>query len=913
LKFSTFLRFAVFLLLPAPLFGQPAAPTNLDFEQGQPGEVPPGWHVTASSKDAGYAAETVTEKPESGRQAARISAPGELKNPQTFGNLMTSFDATAYRGKRVRLRAAVRVEGSGQDQAALWLRVDRSGGAMGFFDNMANRPITRPEWKRYEIVGDVAPDAQAINFGMMMYGRGKAWIDSVSFEAIGEAGAGNEPARPLDARGLDNLAAFTRLLGYVRFFHPSDEAAAADWDNLALAGVQKAEKPRTPGELARVLEDFFRPVAPTLRVFPTAGPRPAVPAELKSPAGARPAVVSWRHQGVKLGEQSNIYQSARIDSGGLPRAGEVEQVFSATPYQGQRVVVRVAARAADGGSGVLKLRTYGKTDVPALLAESPAFTAGEWRVYELAAEVPKDVLGLEVDLGLRGEGRVWFDEVTLEKSGNPGDAEPLGNAGFEAAGTSGPANWDLPWDSREAGYAASLSEDRPRSGARSLLLSYRKPDPASFPRPEEPLVADLGGGVSAMVPLALYKDARGTLPRAAGSGASVADKPEGFQPTGDDRATRLADVVLAWTVFQHFYPYFDVVPTDWDAELRRALAAAATDRDSLAFLGTLRRLVVALHDGHGNVSYGGETRGHYLPVLWGWVEGRLAITELAPPAIDAGLVRGDVVVAIDGRAAADAVAGWEETVSGATPQWRRYRALGNGLRGAQGSEVRLEVRHPDGTPATVALRRTRPQALKETRPEPIAELRPGLFYVDLERTDDDGFKEALDRLAAARGVVFDLRGYPKVSPLVLSHLIDRRITSARWEVPFLTRPDRQGITYEVSNWAVEPVAPRLEGKAVFLIDGRAISYAETFLGMVENYRLAPLLGGPTAGTNGNVNPFLLPGGYNVTWTGMKVLKQDGSRHHGVGIQPTIPAARTLQGVAAGRDEMLEKGLELVGS
>ena len=34
--------------------------------------------------------------------------------------------------------------------------------------------------------------------------------------------AGNEPPRPLSDRGLENLAAFTRLLGYVRFFHPSD-------------------------------------------------------------------------------------------------------------------------------------------------------------------------------------------------------------------------------------------------------------------------------------------------------------------------------------------------------------------------------------------------------------------------------------------------------------------------------------------------------------------------------------------------------------------------------------------------------------------------------------------------------------------------------------------------------------------
>jgi C-terminal processing protease CtpA/Prc len=83
------------------------------------------------------------------------------------------------------------------------------------------------------------------------------------------------------------------------------------------------------------------------------------------------------------------------------------------------------------------------------------------------------------------------------------------------------------------------------------------------------------------------------------------------------------------------------------------------------------------------------------------------------------------------------------------------------------------------------------------------------------------------------------------------------------------------------------------------------------MGMVEHYHLGEIVGGPTAGTNGNVNVQDLPGGYRVRWTGMKVLKHDGSRHHGVGIQPTVPVSRTLKGIAEGRDELLEKAIEVV--
>ena len=98
---------------------------------------------------------------------------------------------------------------------------------------------------------------------------------------------------------------------------------------------------------------------------------------------------------------------------------------------------------------------------------------------------------------------------------------------------------------------------------------------------------------------------------------------------------------------------------------------------------------------------------------------------------------------------------------------------------------------------------------------------------------------------------------------------------------------------------------------VFLTCARAISAAEAYLSFVEHYKLGEILGQPTAGANGVVNRFQLPGDFTVSWTGMKVLKRDGSQHHLIGIQPTVPVQRTIQGVIEGRDEYLEKALEII--
>src|SRR3989442_3654947 len=73
-------------------------------------------------------------------------------------------------------------------------------------------------------------------------------------------------SRELSPRGLENLVAFTRLLGYVRHFHPSDEAAATDWNAFTIAAVDTVESAQSGAALATTLRALFLPIAPTLRI-----------------------------------------------------------------------------------------------------------------------------------------------------------------------------------------------------------------------------------------------------------------------------------------------------------------------------------------------------------------------------------------------------------------------------------------------------------------------------------------------------------------------------------------------------------------------------------------------------------------------------------------------------------------------
>jgi C-terminal processing protease CtpA/Prc len=114
------------------------------------------------------------------------------------------------------------------------------------------------------------------------------------------------------------------------------------------------------------------------------------------------------------------------------------------------------------------------------------------------------------------------------------------------------------------------------------------------------------------------------------------------------------------------------------------------------------------------------------------------------------------------------------------------------------------------------------------------------------------------------------------------------------------------------GWDMAPQAPAIRGRRVFLTDGRAISYAESVMGYVADRQLGTIVGAPTAGTNGNVATFGVPGGSQIRFTGMRVTRHDGtSRRHLIGIAPDVPLAPTIDGIRRGRVELLDAAVALI--
>jgi hypothetical protein len=225
--------------------------------------------------------------------------------------------------------------------------------------------------------------------------------------------------------------------------------------------------------------------------------------------------------------------------------------------------------------------------------------------------------------------------------------------------------------------------------------------------------------------------------------------------------------------------------------------------------------------------------------------------------------------------------------------------------------ISLELPFGNVRHAQLPCDRSVPRAV-EARPDSVSELEPGLWYVDLTRVRAAQLRPMLDTLAKARGVVFDVRGYPTdAGSVVLPYLMRTPEDSTdRWmHVSRIARPFGEVAAWQSMTWNVRPATPHIGGQRVFLTDGRAISYAESVMGYVRDYKLGTIIGGTTAGANGNVASFTVPGGFSIAFTGMRVTRHDGrTRYHTDGVSPDIPLEPTLAGIRAGRDELLERAL-----
>lgn len=787
-------------------------------------------------------------------------------------SLRRRFEITALRGARLRISARVRADAS-TAIAALTLR--QSGPVPRHSDLVTARATGPESWRTLQAVADVDPGSLDAEIALAVQGQGSAWFDDLTVEVLGSSPP--PVAVALSRAQIDDLAVLARAVMLIRYRHPSDQAAELDWNGFLPEAVGRVLQVSGSGSLLATLRELFAPIAPAIEL----GTQRA-DASLAPPRGAGSHLARWRRLGL-----GSVNPYAGWREGRDPDRAELELTLPvALPDLARCKRARLIAVGTSTGRGqasvFVSLDRAGDAD-----RRMEAALTSDLRELRVETDVPGDTYRARLGVKIAGQASLELRSMSLVCDDTVAARLDLQRAAWQKEG----------WDDLYTVRTATCDPG-------DCLQVRRAPFDTSFVPSRDVLDVELGQGIWMHMPLAVWSDGARTYP------ASDAVRRDA-RLAMTDLETRLATILGAWGIADLFYPYLADQQIDWADALPQALSEAAAASSAVQLHHALARLVAKLRDNHASAVHPALPINGILPVALRRFGSELVVTG-AVGEYAASLPVGAQILAIDGIPAIQAYDDMRARVSAATPSWAAIFVPFWLALGPQGTLSTLRVRTASGHETDVLLphlpRSSHGLLVRDARPATGAQLSAGIYYIDLQGLTAERWQAVLPSVLHARAILLDARGVPAgVALTVLGHLIDRPIDSPTWQVPVL-----ESGTYQRSHWEICPASPRLPMRVVMLTDGRVTSFGETILQMVRDHHLATLVGEPSGGTNGNIAEAILPAGFVLHFTGMRVALADGTAIQGRGITPDHVVHPTLAGVRAGRDEVLAAALELAG-
>jgi hypothetical protein len=733
----------------------------------------------------------------------------------------------------------------------------------------------------------------------------------------------------LDQQKVRNIESFARVYGYMRYFNPADEAITIDWEKLAFYGARKIML-EPSAKFREQLTELFIPVAPAVKFYHQK--ESSVPFQQKvNKEYLMP--IYWQHKGDGNGSVGYPYASMRVNRPArvLPESqndfATIRKLIDVEKVKGRQVQLtaffKAGAMLNANFSVILLVKDVNKEAV-AIASTNNDVSTENWSKYTVTAAIPATIERVTaVVQSINMAGTTYIDSVQITV--NEGEqSQLLLQENFDTIRT---ADFEKEW--RPVGINQEISIAR--DGNNSFIKIDRtkgklQNSPPLFNKPlpqNEILQKPVSSNLQVAFPLVLWADSFHTYPKGDEQKLEALKQELSKISSGELTAktvyTRIANVIILWNKIQHFYPEMDKLKLNWSNELTKAIIACFSDSTVLQHRITLTKMLSPLKDSHMTLYYTSLMPAQYFPAItWEWIENKLVITHVFDEAL--GIKKGEVVVSVDGVPSENYWNSIKQQVLGATDSRKNFKAIDEGLAGELHSVIEIEIGEYRAKNKKVRLPRKFTLAEIKKRITAVKQpafnrLNDSIYYIDLHRLSWNDWKLKVNELVNAKGLILDVRQYPQWQNInVIGHLVDKPIERLAYGLPEVVYPDRKfmEIKYDTALKIV-PLLPRLKVKVVLLTGGEAISYAEDLVEVIDYYKLAEIVGEQTAGTTGGINVCYLLGGLQTPWTGISVLKQDKKTPYnaGSGVVPKHIVRKTITGVRAGNDELVDYALRIL--
>jgi carboxyl-terminal processing protease len=385
---------------------------------------------------------------------------------------------------------------------------------------------------------------------------------------------------------------------------------------------------------------------------------------------------------------------------------------------------------------------------------------------------------------------------------------------------------------------------------------------------------------------------------------------------------RLLALFRYWNAIQYYFPYKYAIQEGWNAALEQLIPFFEQANDTVAYQIALLKMVARIHDSHGFLGFSDPRRAMYehlgnyfVPFFVKYIDQKAMMVGFFNDsiAVKNNLKHGMVITKINGEPLASVIDKWRELGSASNEvaflrdlQYRFWRGLT--------PEIQVTIEE-NGLETTRSIRRYLFKVFKYDyrklkQDKPLGEwLSDSIGYVHLGQLQVKQVDSMMNVFKNSKSIIFDLRTYPNgTMHLLARHLNPQPTVFTKLTKPSLTYP---GIYDTLRLYAGNRRNPDYyRGKVVILVNEDTQSQAEFTAMILQTAPRSLVVGSQTAGADGEISWISLPGGYKTAMSGVGVYYPDGRETQRIGIVPDVQVSPTIQGIQAGRDEVLEKALEL---
>lgn len=390
-----------------------------------------------------------------------------------------------------------------------------------------------------------------------------------------------------------------------------------------------------------------------------------------------------------------------------------------------------------------------------------------------------------------------------------------------------------------------------------------------------------------------------------------------------DAGFRLLSLYRYWNIIQYYFPYKNLIEEDWKNVLEEFIPKMVHAKNETEYTLSVLELIGRIHDTHGNI-WGVNTAliNHfglnYAAVELTFIENKPVVTDFydEKSGKESGLKIGDIITAINKRPVEEIIAE-RLKYSPASNYPTKLRDIARDLLRTNDSVIHIEFVSNGRTGHKIVNTFSSDEINIYKKfyvtDAPFTLINEDIAYINNGSLQRKDLPEIWKKIKPTKGLIIDIRNYP--SDFVIydlsNYLMPKSMDFVKFTHGSIKNPGL--FTFVKSLNAGKKNKNYYTGKVVILINEVSQSSAEFHTMAYRIHPNAIVIGSTTAGADGNISGFYLPGGIQTVISGIGVYYPDGTETQRIGIVPDIELKPTIRGIQEGRDELMEKAIELINN